>query len=205
MSALETIAVLTNNLIQLLKISPHPSRSEIEVVFDNTQSTRQPRARALVDVSTLTQHRFAMVTPWLRFMNRWYYPAMGPRSALRLLSEAYPGAASFLESPSQRGRDKRDANSTKKDLPEWLSKATSGHALPYENELVKPPRPRTRTSTGIVTVMLLFLSILGLYSSLFPCTSKDDIQHFVSIQMPTSVIMLVEGNRKRNTWSLIWR
>lgn len=204
MSALETTAVLTNNLVQLLKVHPSPKSSEIEAVFDNTQNTRQPRAKALVEVSTLTQHRFAMVTPWLRFMNRWYYPAMGPRSALRLLSEAYPGAASLSESKLRHSCNERDEKSNK-DLPVWLPKATSGHALPYEDELVAPPRPRSGMANGLLTTVLLFLSGMGLHSKLTQQISPIELGDLVSLQMPISVIMLVEGSRKRNTWSLIWR
>lgn len=202
MSALETTAVLTNNLVQLLEDCASPSLSDLEAIFASTQETRQPRADALVDVSALTQDRFAMATAWLRFMNRWYFPAMGPRSALRLLSEAYPGAASF-QSRSRRSYGKRDEKT--RDLPGWLSKATSGHALPYEDELMAPPRPRSVVAKRMITSMLLFLSFLGLYSKSSHPTSSSDVGDFISIQIPVSVMMLVEGSRKRNTWSLIWR
>lgn len=202
MSALETTAALTNNLVALLKVAPSPNQFELASVFAATQAARQPRAAALVAVSRLTQHRFAMATPWLRFMNRWVYPAMGSRAALRLLSGAYPGAASLVEAPVWRARG---GGEKVKGLPAWLPRATAGHALPYDDELVAPPRPRSALATGVVVVLLLVLSMVGVYFRHTQPSSASGIARFLSVDLPLSIMMMVEGNRKRNTWSLIWR
>lgn len=203
MSALETTTILTNSLTQLLKTSPEPSSSELEAIFAKTQNTRQSRAKALVDVSTATQNRFAMTTPWLEFLNRWYYPSMGPRSALRLLSEAYPGAASFTELPTRSaGEGQGDKG---KGLPKWLSRAASRPALPYEDELKSPPRPRNGVVVALVNVLLLILSGLALSSRLWDDAAGNGTIFFFGMHVPINVMILLEGNRKRNTWSLIWR
>lgn len=271
MSALETTAVLTNNLIALLKSSSNPSTSELESVFARTQDHRRPRAQALVDVSMLTQHRFAMETPSLEFMNRYYYPAMGPRSALRLLSEAYPGAVG-LDMTTEVEEEKSDLpGGESKGLPEWLPKATV-RALPYEDELLHPPTPRSALVSGVITSILVGLVMLGVYLLLYTChmngtfrlvdeavwqgsleisgqgmtemgsmfgsngwlSGFDDLSKtfvavflpliaesgvgpavlerklqagyfLLSIYLPVLAVILIEGSRKRNTWSLVWR
>ncbi|OJD33163.1 fad binding domain-containing protein [Diplodia corticola] len=121
MSAIETCAALTNNLHALLQShasssSPIPS-SAIAAAFAATQSLRQPRAAALVAVSRQTQHRFAMETLPLRLLNRYVYPGMGAAAALRLLSEAYPGAVSLATLP----------------VPQ------KPRRLPYHDELLREP------------------------------------------------------------------
>lgn len=265
MSALETTATLTNNLLALLKSSPSPTRAEIESVFARTHKSRQPRAKALVDVSTQTQHRFAMETPWLRFMNRYFFPAKGSRSALRLLSEAYPGATSLDVAQQGTPMGKSEA------LPSWLPRPTA-RALPYEDELLRAPAPRTAFVSLMTTVALVGLGLLGVQlmlhtaltngtfrlvdeavwqrsvevsgkgmvelkalfvpESLFyglgellttlvavflPLVAEDvrDVPSLerklhagyflVAVFLPILAVILVEGSRKRNTWSLIWR
>ncbi|KAI3401656.1 hypothetical protein diail_9320 [Diaporthe ilicicola] len=265
MSALETTAALTNNLLALLKSSPAPTRAEVESVFAQTQQARRPRAKALVEVSAQTQHRFAMETPWLRFMNRYLFPAKGSRSALRLLSEAYPGAASLESVPAGIPKGEKG-----EELPAWLPRPTA-RALPYEDELLRAPAPRTALASLVTTVTLVGLGLAGLHwllytalangtfrlvdeavwqrsvevpgkgmaelwapfgpESLFyglgellttlvavflPLVAEDvrDVPglerklhagyFLVSVFLPILAVMLVEGNRKRNTWSLIW-
>lgn len=268
-SALETTATLTNNLITLFKSSPKPSRLEIESVFARVQDARQPRAKALVDASAQTQGRFAMETPWLRFMNRYLYPAQGPRSALRLLSEAYPGtqsldvaAAADQQAPAVKGGAKR---------PEWLPSPPASHALPYEDELLKPPTPRTSFVSLATTTVLVGLGFLGVHLLLqksltngtfrlvdeavwqrsveVPGQGMVDLRtlfgpgsflsaldellttlvavflplvaeevtgvsslerklqagyFLVAVFLPILAVILVEGSRSRNTWSLVW-
>ncbi|EOD43355.1 putative fad binding domain-containing protein [Neofusicoccum parvum UCRNP2] len=119
MSAMETCSALTNNLVALLASNPAASDisvSAIASVFSATQSSRAPRAAALVAASRDTQHRFAMETTFLKFINRYVYPTMGTDGTLRLLSEAYPGAVSVESLP----------------LPEEKVRARN---FPYEDEL----------------------------------------------------------------------
>lgn len=269
MSALETTAMLTNNLVTLLRSSPNPSRSEIESAFARVQGSRQPRAKALVDASTQTQYRFAMETSWLSFMNRYFFPAQGPRPALRLLSEAYPGtpsldiAAAAQEAPSGKGGAAR---------PGWLPIPPTSHALPYEDELLRAPTPRTALVRLVTTAALVCLGFLGVHlllhtsltngtfrlvdeavwqrsvevpgkgmvelSAMFgPGSSSSALDELlttlvavflplvtedvtgvsslerklqagyflVSVFLPILAVILVEGSRSRNTWSLIWR
>lgn len=265
MSALETTATLTNNLLALLKQSPNPSRAEVESVFATTQESRRPRAKALVDVSTATQHRFAMETPWLRFMNRYFIPAKGQRSALRLLSEAYPGATSLKVARQGTSAEKSKA------LPAWLPKPTA-RAFPYEDELLRAPVPRTAFVSLVTTLTLVGLGLLGvrlllqtslsngtfrlvdeavwqrsvevpgkgmvelkpligpnsllsgvdellttLVAVFLPLVAEDVTEvaslerklhagyFLVSVFLPIIAVIVVEGSRRRNTWSLVWR
>lgn len=262
-SALETTAMLTNNLAALVKSSPNPSRLEIETVFAKVQDARQPRAKALVDASMQTQGRFAMETPWLRFMNRYFYPAQGPRPALRLLSEAYPGAQSLDSTAAAQVK----APTTKT----WLPAVPASHALPYEDELVRPPTPRTTFVSLAITAALVGLGFLGvnlllqtslangtfrlvdeavwqrsvevpgkgmvhlralfgagtflsaleellttLVAVFLPLVAEEvtgvsslerrlQAGYFlVAVFLPILAVMLVEGSRSRNTWSLVW-
>ncbi|KUI56607.1 FAD-dependent urate hydroxylase [Cytospora mali] len=268
MSALETTAALTNNLVALLKASNNPSTSELESVLVSTQNSRRPRAKALIDVSMLTQHRFAMETPWMKFINRYYCPAMGPRSALRLLSEAYPGAVSL----ELKGEEKKSGlpNGKAKELPSWLPKPDV-RSLPYEDELLHQPMPRSTLASGTITTLLVGLFVLGVYSLLYlghvngtfrlvdeavwqgaveitgrgitdlrltlgengwlsglnnlaktlvavflplvaesgtePAVLERKLQagyFLLSVYLPVLAVILIEGSRKRNTWSLIW-
>ncbi|KAI7776946.1 hypothetical protein LA080_004309 [Diaporthe eres] len=269
MSALETTAILTNNLIALLKSSPNPTRAEIESVFARTQASRQPRAKALVDASTQTQRRFAMQSPWLRFMNRYFYPAQGSRSALRLLSEAYPGAAGLDVAAARNEGVPPPAKGGA--MPAWLPDRPAFRALPYEDELLRAPAPRTAFVSLVTTAALVGLGLLGLqlllYTSLANGTFRlvdeavwqrsvevpgkgmvdlkdpfgtasmfsglgellttlvavflplvaEDVTNvsslerklhagyfLVSVFLPIIAVMVVEGSRKRNVWSLIW-
>ncbi|ROW18194.1 hypothetical protein VPNG_00105 [Cytospora leucostoma] len=163
MNALETTAALTNHLVALLKSSESPSTAELESVFARTQDSRRPRAQALVDVSKQTQHRFAMRTPWLSLMNRYYYPAIGSGPALRWLTGAYPGAVG-LETKKEKRSDNSDVPGGEKGktLPDWLPKPTS-HALPYEDELLHRPEPRSILASGSITSILAGLAALGVY------------------------------------------
>ncbi|KAF2137762.1 uncharacterized protein K452DRAFT_329104 [Aplosporella prunicola CBS 121167] len=133
MSAIETCAALTNGLVSLVESHKDTKiPSSIESVFRTTQEIRKPRATALVDVSKNTQYRFAMETPLLKFFNRYYFPGMGSRSALRLLSEAYPGATSVKTLPVPK----------------------QPRALPYEDELLQQPVPRNAMLSRITVVVL---------------------------------------------------
>lgn len=270
MSALETTATLTNNLVSLLRTSPNPSRAEIESTFARVQKSRQPRAKALVDASTQTQHRFAMETPWLRFMNRYFFPAQGPRPALRLLSEAYPGTPSLDVAPAAQEELRVGKGETTR--PAWLPTLPASHALPYENELLRPPTPRTSFVSLATTAALVGLGFMGVHlllqtslangtfrlvdeavwqrsvevpgkgmvdlKALFGARSflsaldellttlvaiflplvAEDVTgvsslerklqagyFLVAVFLPILTVILVEGSRSRNTWSLIWR
>lgn len=265
MSALETSAALANHLVALLKSSNNPTTSELESVFATTQELRHPRAKALIDVSMLTQHRFAMETPLLRFMNRYYYPAMGPRAALGLLSEAYTGAVS-LETTKATLPGEKDTK-----LPDWLPKSTV-RSFPYEDELLHRPMPRSALSSGTTTALLVGLFMLGVHSLLYtghvngtfrlvdeavwqgsvelpgrgmteltpifggngwlsglndlaktlvavflpliaesgtaPAVLERKLQagyFLLSVFPPVMAVILIEGSRKRNIWSPIWR
>jgi uncharacterized membrane protein YqaE (UPF0057 family) len=270
MSALETTATLTANLVSLLRTSPNPSRAEVVSAFARVQKSRQPRAKALVDASAQTQHRFAMETPWLRFMNRYFFPAQGPRSALRLLSEAYPGtpsldgAATLREEPSVAKGDTT--------RPAWLPTPPASRGLPYEDELLHPPTLRssfvsmattgTLVGLGLLAVHLMLQNSLAngtfrlvdeavwqksievpgkgmvdlealfgpgrslsaldellttLVAVFLPLVAEDvtglsslerklqACYFLVAVFLPIIAVMLVEGSRSRNTWSLIWR
>lgn len=270
MSALETTATLTNKLVALLKSSPNPSRLEIESVFATVQDARKPRAKALVDASTQTQHRFAMETSWLRFMNRYFFPAQGPRSGLRLLSEAYPGTQSLDVAATSQGGPPVGRGGTIR--PAWLPTPPASHALPYEDELLRAPTPRTSFVSLATTAALVGLGFLGvrlllqtslangtfrlvdeavwqrsvevpgegmvdlramfgpgsflsaldellttLVAVFLPLVAEDvtgvsslerklQAGYFlVAVFLPILAVMLVEGSRGRNTWSLIWR
>lgn len=269
MNALETTAVLTNNLLALLKSSPKPSRAEIESTFAKVQVFRQPRAKALVEASTQTQRRFAMETAWQRFMNRHFYPAQGSRSALRLLSEAYPGAPGLDASAAKQGIPPPAKGGA---MPAWLPARPETRALPYWDELIRAPAPRTAFVSLATTAVLVGLGLLGvellMHRSLangtfrlvdeavwqrsvevpgkgmvdlkdpFGATSvfsglgellttlvavflplvAEDVTglsslerklhagyFLVSVFLPIIAVILVEGSRKRNVWSLIWR
>lgn len=270
MNALETTAVLANNLVAVLNSSPNPSRAEIESAFARTQESRQPRAKALVDASTQTQHRFAMESPWLRFMNRYFYPAQGSRSALRLLSEAYPGAAGLDVAAARKEGVSPPAKGGA--MPAWLPARPAFRALPYADELLRAPAPRTALASLVTTAALIGLGLLGvqllLYTSLangtfrlvdeavwqksvevpgkgmvdlkdpfgtagifsglgellttlvavfLPLVAEDVTTvsslerklhagyFLVAVFLPIIAVILVEGSRKRNVWSLIWR
>ncbi|KAF2142265.1 uncharacterized protein K452DRAFT_333069 [Aplosporella prunicola CBS 121167] len=214
MSAIETCAALTNGLVSLLeshKDTKIPS-SSIESVFRTTQEVRKPRATTLVDVSRNIQYRFAMETPLLKFFNRYYFPGMGSRSALRLLSEAYPGAASVKTLPVPK----------------------QPRALPYEDELLQQPVPRNALLSRITVVALVgiflfrcnavgtnawplqdgsgfrFLSLKrALWDFLTGFSSKtgSNLQasyFFILVTFPLIAIILIESYRKRNTWSSVW-
>ena len=270
MSALETTASLTNHLVALLKSSDSPSTSEIESVFAKTQDHRRPRAKALVDASMQTQHRFAMRTPWLAFLNRYYYPALGPRSALRWLTEAYSGAVSF-DAIEREEQKTGSSDGKRKGLPDWLP-TSAIRALPYEDELLHPPAPRSTLESGAITALLVGLAALSAYLLMYigqvnrtfrlvdeavwqgyvdvpgqglqelrplfgdkwrvpgldnlastlvavflpvvagsgtePAVLERKLQagyFLLSVYLPVLAVILIEGNRKRNTWSLIWR
>lgn len=158
MSALETSAALANHLVALLKSSSNPSTSELESVFSKTQELRRPRAKALIDVSMLTQHRFAMETPLLKLLNLYYYPFLGSRPALGLLSEAYPGAVSL--EMTKDGAAVPGEKVTK--LPDWLPKSDV-RSLPYEDELLHRPVPRSTLASLTITALLAGMFILGVY------------------------------------------
>lgn len=270
MSALETTATLTNTLVALVKSSPNPSRLEIETAFAKVQDARQPRAKALVDASNQTQSRFAMETPWLRFMNRHFYPAQGPRPALRLLSEAYPGTQSFDSTAA--AQVKAPAIKSGATRPAWLPAVPAFRALPYEDELLRPPTPRAAFVSLAITAVLVGLGFLGVHlllqtslangtfrlvdeavwqrsvevpgkgivdlRALFgpgsPVSALNELlttlvavflplvaeqvtgvsslerklhagYFLVAVFLPILAVMLVEGSRSRNTWSLVWR
>lgn len=170
MSALETSAALTNHLVALLKSSKNPSTSELESVFAKTQDFRHPRAKALVDVSMLTQHRFAMEMPLLRFLNRYYYPAMGPSASLGLLSDAYTGAVSLELTKEETGLPGEKG----KGLPDWLTKSTV-RSLPYEDELLHRPAPRSALASVLITSLLVGLVGLGVYSLAYISHVERDV------------------------------
>lgn len=144
---METCAALTNNLTALLRTTRPSSpsaaaaipASSIEAALAATQHRREPRAAALVAVSQQTQHRFAMETAKLRFLNRHLYPALGSGATLRLLSEAYPGAASLASLP----------------VPE------KPRALPYHDELLREPGARNAWIGGGVVAGLVGTAALG--------------------------------------------
>ncbi|KAH7042133.1 hypothetical protein B0J12DRAFT_674744 [Macrophomina phaseolina] len=246
MSAMETCAALTNALVALLRAHSGPPASipasSIAAAFAQTQAVREPRAAALVAVSQQTQYRFAMETPLLRLLNRHYFPALGPRAALRLLSEAYPGAASFDTLPTPQ----------------------KPRALPYEDELLRVPAARSGTVDVVVGVLVGAMVVGGVYAlfavgrinGAFPLVreavreglvpglggvalrsvfgaervprvdrllrtltavfmpvvagaagpeSKIQAGYFlISVFLPLLAVLVVEGYRKRNTWSLIW-
>lgn len=264
MSALETSAALTNHLVALLQTSNNPSNSEIESAFAKTQDSRRPRAKAMVEVSMLTQHRFAMETPLLRLMNRYYYPAMGPWASLGLLSEAYAGAVSLEMTKEEVGLAAEEGSK----LPDWLPRPAV-RSLPYDDELLHRPLPRSSLASGSITAMLLGLVILGVYSLVYishvngtfrlvdeavwqgsveipgqgmtelrpmfggklwltdlsrtlvaiflplvaqsgtePAVLERKLQglyFLLSVLLPVLAVTLVEGSRKRNLWSWIWR
>ncbi|KAK7714882.1 hypothetical protein SLS57_006953 [Botryosphaeria dothidea] len=246
MSAMETCATLTNNLVSLLNAHEQSSTipsSAIESMFSATQASRQPRATALVNVSQQTQYRFAMETPTLKLFNRYIYPAMGSGAALRLLSGAYPGAASF----------------------DTLAIPKKPRTLPYEDELLRQPTPRSKllnaivfaTMSGLVGIGVYTLFIVGNINGAFPLVRStvksgyipdvgnlalrsvfgaerfpkidrllraltavflpvvagaagpesklQAIYFLMSVFVPVLALLVVEGYRKRNTWSLIWR
>lgn len=270
MSALETTATLTNSLVALVKSSPNPSRLEIETIFAKVQDARQPRAKALVDASTQTQSRFAMETAWLRFMNRYFYPAQGSRPALRLLSEAYPGTQSLCSTAA--AQVKAPAIQSGATRPAWLPALPASHALPYEDELLKPPTPRRALGSLAIAAVLVGLGFSGVHLLLqtsfangtfrlvdeavwqrsveVPGKGMVDLRalfgpgslssaldellatlvavflplvaeqvtgvsslerklqagyFLVAVFLPILAVMLVEGSRSRNTWSLVWR
>ena len=121
MSAIETAAALSNALSSLPSTSPPVTATAIAAALASLQAFRAPRATALVAASQQTQHRFAMETARLTFLNRLVYPGKGPGAALRLLSEAYPGAVRLdgLDVPGERPR-----------------------MLPYWDELAREPQAR---------------------------------------------------------------
>lgn len=172
MSALETSAALTNHLAALLKTTNSPTTAEIESVFAKTQQSRHPRANALVHVSALTQHRFAMETSLLSLMNRYYYPALGPSAALGLLSDAYAGAVS-LDLPEKKEQEQEqkaglpgEDDDDKGRLPDWLPE-TAGRSFPYEDELLRRPVPRGALAGAVITGLLLGLVGTGVYSLVY--------------------------------------
>lgn len=264
--------MLTNNLLALLRSSPNPTRAEVESTFAKTQETRQPRAKALVEASTQTQRRFAMETPWLRFMNRYFYPAQGTRPALRLLSEGYPGAPGLDAAAIANAREGPPPAQKSETVPAWLPARPAFRALPYEDELLRAPAPRTAFVSLVTTAALVGLGFLGVHLLLstslangtfrlvdeavwqrsveVPGKGMVDLRAFfrpeglfsglgellttlvavflplvaedvtgvpslerklqagyflVSVFLPIIAVMLVEGSRSRNYWTMIWR
>ncbi|GME30130.1 putative FAD binding domain protein [Neofusicoccum parvum] len=76
-SAIETAAVLANNLTRMMKSHPEGlSDDHIDTAFSETQKLRQPRAWELIKASHLQQAIEAMETPILELMVKYYMPIM---------------------------------------------------------------------------------------------------------------------------------
>lgn len=103
-----------------------------------TQVARGPHTAALSAASAAVQHRIAMETPLLRLMNRHYCPLLGPAGTLKLLSEAYPGAARLGGPEAALSREKVRA-----------------HAMPFDDELCTAPRARSRVVSAVVVAALV--------------------------------------------------
>ncbi|WYZ44688.1 hypothetical protein EsH8_VIII_000004 [Colletotrichum jinshuiense] len=74
-SAIETAAVLVNNLVTLLKTRPSGvTTDQIHNVFLQTQKTREPRVCNLVRASHNEQRYAAMESPLLEFLARYMIP-----------------------------------------------------------------------------------------------------------------------------------
>ncbi|KAH7063241.1 FAD binding domain-containing protein [Macrophomina phaseolina] len=78
-SAIETAAVLVNNLTRMMKSHPESlSDDHINTVFSETQKSREDRVWQLIRASHQHQVFEAMETPLLEFLARYYVPTLSP-------------------------------------------------------------------------------------------------------------------------------
>ncbi|KAF6824067.1 FAD binding domain-containing protein [Colletotrichum plurivorum] len=76
-SAIETAAVLVNNLVLALKSHPDGlNTADVDAVFAETQAKREPRVRKLLKASNEEQQFCAMETPLLRIMGKILVPLL---------------------------------------------------------------------------------------------------------------------------------
>ncbi|KAF6803052.1 FAD binding domain-containing protein [Colletotrichum sojae] len=76
-SAIETAAVLVNNLVLALKSHPDGlATADVEALFAETQAKREPRVRQLLKASNDQQQFTAMETPLLRIMGKIVVPLL---------------------------------------------------------------------------------------------------------------------------------
>jgi 2-polyprenyl-6-methoxyphenol hydroxylase-like FAD-dependent oxidoreductase len=104
-SAIETAAVLTNNLIKCLQSSIHskPTVEELDVAFEKVQELRIPRLRKLVTVASKRQAADSMLGPELKRSVITQVPEIPPEVIFRgWLAEFVPAASlSMLPVPSR--------------------------------------------------------------------------------------------------------
>ncbi|EOD44034.1 putative fad binding domain protein [Neofusicoccum parvum UCRNP2] len=97
-SAIETAAVLVNNLTRMMKSHPQVmSDADITSVFAETQKLRSPRAWELVKASHKQQTVEAMETPLLEFLAKYYIPTLSIDSKLDSWTNSISKGAHRLE------------------------------------------------------------------------------------------------------------
>ncbi|KZL67421.1 fad binding domain-containing protein [Colletotrichum incanum] len=146
-SAIETAAVLVNNLVAMLKAHPSSITTDhIQDVFRETQKKREPRVWDLVRASHNEQRFAAMENSLLEFVGRYMAPKMS------IDDKEGPWSTNI------EGGHKLD----------FLDVPKRAHATPYFDELVsRPLNPSTlpKLFIGVVLCGILYLAQKVLFLS----------------------------------------
>ncbi|GKT53993.1 FAD binding domain-containing protein [Colletotrichum tofieldiae] len=139
-SAIETAAVLVNNLVTMLKAYPSSiTTDQIQDVFSETQKKREQRVWDLVRASHNEQRFAAMESPLIEFIGRY----MAPKMSIDDKEDPW--------STNIEGGHKIDLL----DVPERI------HATPFFDELIsRPLNPSTlpKLLVGVILCGILYLA-----------------------------------------------
>ncbi|GME57463.1 fad binding domain protein [Neofusicoccum parvum] len=142
-TAIETAAALTNALAKALKAhSPEKIPQEVlHSLLKDVQELRKPRATHILKLSDMMQAVYAEENRVLTAMNRYILPFFGSSLMLGRFGKSFPAAVSLdtLEIPARP------------------------RTIPYVDELLRTPSPRSKLSTVFVSTVLIGLSALASY------------------------------------------
>jgi hypothetical protein len=232
-SAIETAAALTNGLVHMLKFptgGEDVSQADISAVFNAVQNLRSPRAWKLVKAANELQRLYALETPLLTAIAYYMIPHLHDEGVYHGWYNTYVDGVSLdmfdipvkprevpfwdelLRRPTTRG---------------WLVAplVICFNLLAY---LALRFRYYTAVANGKLPLIsqalrqgLLMVSTIppwkvfagypaidqGSGSSVTLPNSEHQLQliYFLALLLPLIAIFTIEGYRRRNSWTLLWR
>ncbi|OJD33921.1 fad binding domain protein [Diplodia corticola] len=223
-NAIETAAVLVNNLTEMIKSRPEGlSDIDIDRAFSETQRLRSPRAWELVNASHEQQKVEAMETRLLEFIAKYYVPYMSIDTKLSGWSKSIEGGhkLNMLDVPKRPCFVPYQDNLPSKPFnPSVLVKSTVAvifGLLFYVAQQVLQIDPTSfvpaflghelkQTYTGIPAIDATLSTLVWAFSK---GVAGEDLNqrvqclYFMIMLLPVVLIWTVEGYRFGNSYSLV--
>lgn len=228
-SAIETAAALTNGLVRMLKFPPggeDVSQANISAVFDAVQNLRLPRAWTFVKAAHELQRLYALETPLLTASAYYMMPRLHDEDVHNVWYDAYVDGVSL---------DMFDIPVKPREVPFWdelLRRPTTRGwfvaPLVICFNLLAYLALRFRYYTAIANGKLPLISGALRQGSLmvstippwkvfagYPAIDQGSILpnrehqlqlvYFLALLLPLIAIFTIEGYRRRNSRTLLWR